>query len=179
MKIGLGIFILVIVLLTVVYLTWENRGSNELLLKVFSFFMIGLLSIFLAIFFQNKKEDIVYKTTTSIFVDNNNLPIIYIPNIEGKDHILLEVLSTMNENNISLENNSFDETRDFLFDLVSRSFINMFETLYHDSWYIKYDYNELTNATTWGKKGEEQSDFISINDVDIFLKIRVRYLFIT
>jgi hypothetical protein len=166
MKISLTILV-VLLLVGVIYLTWENRDSNTLVLKVLSFFTVGLLSIVLTVFLQDKKESINYKTTTTLFVDKNEYPITYTYNIEKKDDLILDVLTSLNK--VDLKNETFyKEINQYQQDFISRVFIHLLEKIFYNGWYVNYSYNKLTNGTSWGRKGNEKSDLLEISDIDIF-----------
>ena len=167
MKIGLSILV-IILLLGVVYLTWENRDSSSLTYKVLSFFTVGLLSMIITVFLQDKKPDINYKTTTVQFIDKDEYPVIFTQHIEeNKDRITLDVLTSLEK--IDLNNKLYDrEVSDYQFDLMGRIFIAFLENLFMKSWYIDYDYNQLTGGTTWGSKGKVEMDFINIDKINIF-----------
>lgn len=151
-------------LVSVIYLTWENRDSNTLILKVLSFFTVGLLSIILTVLLQDKKEDIYYKTTTALFVDEKNYPIVVTDHIEKKDFLVLDLVTSLENKDLY---NSMNY-KEYNFNFISRVFINLMENIFYKSWYIEHNYNKLTNSTSWGPKGNEESDFVKIENINIF-----------
>lgn len=163
----IAFLIALIIFALVIYLTWENRNSNVLQLKVLSFFVVGLLSILLTILLQEQKEDIEFSTTSSLIVDSEGLPYILSNGIDKKDSYMIRVLSTIN-NDIKQKISNKDEYNSVYFDLFTRTFIHFLEEIYSKGWYINYDYNELTNTTRWGAKESLGSERILTQSFDLY-----------
>lgn len=176
MKFWIIIMILMITILLgiVIYLTWENRDSNKLVLKVLSFFLVGLLSIIITVLLQDKKEDIVYSTNSAMLVDSSGYPVIMSPTIDKKDDYSLKVLMALRDNNISINDKvasqpiSTNQDDQFYFDLFTRSFISLFEELFFQGWYIDYKYNELQGSRSWGPKENVPSTQVSSSELNLY-----------
>ena len=167
----LTFFIITFILfLAVSWLIWENRGSNSLLIKYYSIVLVGLITVSIFVLYQDKKEDIVYETSTVLFIDKKKNPIILVNSLEGKDQFIEKVFSELT--NIELESEKYyknnNKEGDFYLDFITRTFINMFENVYYETWDIDYKYDELTNYLNWEHKYRLENKHINISDLNIF-----------
>lgn len=167
------IVFIVILFIGVIYLTYENRDSNKLVLKVLMFFIVGMMTLLLTVLLQEKEENINYSTTTAMLIHNNGYPYVATPHLEEKDTKVLEVLSAIKDSNRSLEDKIITRENgvansNFYLELTTRTLLALFQEKFFRAWKVKFETDELSSTHTWGADGDYAGDSISVDNLDLF-----------